>query len=135
MRNLMRDLPGLTAAQTGGILGNLGHECAGFRSLHQIGMPEGQGGYGWAQWDGARREAFFQWARDHGLQWPSDDANYSYLLHELQNSERGSLQELLLQTSVEAAVVSFDSRFERSGVKAMESRIRYARLAMVAFGG
>ena len=135
MRNLIRDLPGLTAAQTGGILGNLGHECAGFRELHQLGMPDGQGGYGWAQWDGARREAFFQWARDHGLQWPSDDANYSYLLHELQTSERGSLEELLRQTSVEAAVVSFDSRFERSGVKAMDSRIRYARLAMVAFGG
>lgn len=135
MRDLMRDIPGLAAHQAGGILGNIGRECMGFRELVQMGMAEGKGGMGWCQWDGARREAFLKWANDHVQPWRSDAANYGYLVHELRTTEAGALQELLLQTSLEAAVVSFDKRFERSGVKALEDRVRYARLAMIAFGG
>ena len=135
MRDLMRDLPGLTAVQAGGILGNIGHECAGFKKLLQVGVAEGKGGMGWCQWDGVRREAFRKWATDHTMRWDSPEANYTYLVHELTTSENAALQELLRQTSLEAAVVSFDARFERSGVKALDSRIRYGRLAMLAFGG
>lgn len=140
MRDLMRDLPGLTAFQAAGILGNIGHECGGFRQLLQIGVPEGKGGMGWCQWDGARRGTFLKFAADHVLNWRSDEANYGYLLHELRGTEkepleRAALQALLRQTSLEAAVVNFDERFERSGVKALDKRTRYARLAMIAFGG
>lgn len=135
MRDLVRDVPGLTAIQAGGILGNIGHECGGFHDLVQIGVAEGKGGMGWCQWDGARREAFLKWANDHVQQWRSPEANYSYLVHELRTTEAGALAELMRQTSLEAAVVSFDERFERSGVKALDKRIRYARLAMIAFGG
>jgi uncharacterized protein (TIGR02594 family) len=135
MRDLVRDLPGLTATQAGGILGNIGHECMGFRELHQLGMPDGQGGYGWAQWDGARRTAFLKWAADHVLEWRSDKANYTYLVNELQTTEGHAFNELKRQTSLEAAVINFDQFFERSGVKALDSRLRYARLAMIAFGG
>jgi uncharacterized protein (TIGR02594 family) len=134
MRDLMRDLPGLTATQAGGILGNIGHECGGFQQLLQLGVPEGQGGMGWCQWDGARREAFLKWANDHVQPWRSPEANYSYLVNELRTTEAGALEELMRQSSLEAAVVSFDNRFERSGVKALDKRIRYARLAMIAFG-
>ncbi|TAJ40223.1 MAG: hypothetical protein EPO55_09470 [Reyranella sp.] len=135
VRDLMRDLPGLAAHQAGGILGNIGHECAGFRELVQLGMAEGTGGMGWCQWDGARRVAFLKWANDHVQPWRSPEANYSYLVHELRTTEAAALKALMRQTSLEAAVVSFDERFERSGVKALDKRVRYARLAMIAFGG
>lgn len=139
MRDLMRDLPGLKDFHAGAILGNIGHECGGFRQLVQLGMKEGTGGMGWCQWDGARRDAFLKFAADHVLSFRSDEANYGYLLHELRGTakeplERAALQELLRQTSLEAAVVNFDERFERSGVKALDKRTRYARLAMAAFG-
>lgn len=134
MRDLMRDLPGLTAVQAGGILGNIGHECLGFRELHQLGMPEGKGGHGWCQWDGARRVAFLKWAADGTMDWRSDRANYTYLVHELRSTEAHALAQLKRQTSLEAAVISFDQLFERSGVKNIDSRLRYGRLAMLAFG-
>ncbi len=135
MRDLMRDIPGLTAFQAGGILGNIGHECGGFRQLLQLGVPEGKGGMGWCQWDGARRGAFLKHAADHVLNWRSDEANYGYLLAELRGTEKEALKELMRQTSLEASVVSFDERFERSGVKALDRRTRFARLAMTAFAG
>lgn len=135
MRDLMRDLPGLTSFQAAAILGNIGHECGGFRQLLQIGVPEGKGGMGWCQWDGARRGTFLKFAADHVLNWRSDEANYGYLLQELRGTEKAAFNELLRQTSLEAAVVSFDERFERSGVKALDKRTRFARLALAAFGG
>lgn len=135
MRDLIRDLPGLTPIQAGGILGNIGHECGGFKQLLQIGVAEGKGGMGWCQWDGARREAFLKFANDSVKPWRSPEVNYAYLVHELRTTEDAAFQELLRQTSLEAAVVSFDKRFERSGVKALDKRVRYGRLAMLAFGG
>lgn len=135
MRSLMHDLPGLTTVQAGGILGNIGHECGGFKKLLQEGVAQGKGGMGWCQWDGARRAAFLKWANDHVKPWRSDEANYTYLVHELTTTENAALQELMRQTSLEAAVVSFDARFERSGVKALDRRVRYGRLAMLALGG
>jgi hypothetical protein len=135
MHDLIRDLPGLTPVQAGGILGNIGHECGGFRQLLQIGVAEGKGGMGWCQWDGARREAFLKFANDRVKPWRSPEVNYDYLVHELRTSEDAAFRELLRQTSLEAAVVSFDACFERSGVKALEKRVRYGRLAMLAFGG
>ncbi|MBY0324874.1 MAG: TIGR02594 family protein [Reyranella sp.] len=135
MRDLMRDLPGLTSFQAAAILGNIGHECGGFRQLVQIGLPEGKGGMGWCQWDGARRGTFLAFAADRKLNWRSDEANYGYLLQELRGTEKAAFDSLLRQTSLEAAVVNFDERFERSGVKALDKRTRFARLALAAFGG
>ncbi|GEP58356.1 phage tail tip lysozyme [Reyranella soli] len=135
MRDLMRDLPGLEDFQAGAILGNIGHECGGFRQLVQLGMAEGTGGMGWCQWDGSRREAFLQHAASRGLSFRSDEANYGYLLEELRGTENAAFKALRLRTSLEAAVVNFDERFERSGVKALDKRTRYAQLAMAAFRG
>lgn len=48
MRQLMEDFE-LKDIQAAGVFGNIGHECAGFEILHEIGQQEGKGGYGWAQ--------------------------------------------------------------------------------------
>jgi uncharacterized protein (TIGR02594 family) len=135
MRDLMRDLPGLTAIQAAGILGNIGRECAGFTKFFQVGLPPGTAGCGWCQWDGPRREAFKQWAAGQNLDWQTDQANYGYLLFELNNTEKTALRNLKQQTSLEAAVTQFEEDFERAGVVAAADRIRYGTLALTAFTG
>jgi uncharacterized protein (TIGR02594 family) len=134
MYALMSDLPGLTLIQAAAILGNIGHECGAFTTLHQIGMANGQGGHGWCQWDGSRRRTFLAFASSLDLDWSQDEANYRFLIQELRGSEGNALTSLLQQTTLEAAVEDFDAKFERSGVKHMDRRIRYARLALAAVG-
>ncbi len=136
MRLLMADFS-LTDIQAAGILGNIGHECAGFKDMHQKGMPEGQGGYGWCQWDD-RREAFFKWCKDHQFtgkdDWKKDDANYGYLKYELkETSEKKAIPALQKTTGLEEAVKVFEEKFERAKVKNYPSRNGYAEKALKAF--
>jgi hypothetical protein len=132
MRRLMEDFD-LTDMHAAGILGNIGHECAGFRTLHEVGQPEGSGGYGWAQWTGPRRRTFFAWCDDHRLAWDTDDANYGFLKHELQTTERGAITAVVQTTTLEDAVHAFERQYERAGVPHYESRNRWAALALSAF--
>ena len=120
---------GLDEIQAAGVLGNIGHECAGFNNLREIGQPEGKGGYGWCQWTGARAKTFLKFCEDNGADWQSDDANAAYLFFELQGSERGAIAALEGVTTLEEAVIAFEAKFERAGVKHYPSRNRYAQLA------
>jgi uncharacterized protein (TIGR02594 family) len=130
MNDLMKDFPELKIEHAAAILGNIGHECAGFTLFAQEG---GGGGRGWCQWDGERREAFFAFADAHGLSRESPEANYGYLRHELKNTSEGAvLTPLIREKTLEGAVQTFDRVFERSGVKNLPSRNRYAQLALAA---
>ena len=132
MSNLMDDFE-LDDIQAAGILGNIGHECAGFHYLHELGQPEGRGGYGWAQWTGPRRRAFFDWCDRNGLEWQTDEANYGYLRHELETSERSAIAALLKTARWEDAVMAFERNFERAGVPHYASRKQWAEIALAAF--
>jgi tail lysozyme len=129
---LMADF-GLNDLQAAGVLGNLGHESAGFEILHEIGQPEGSGGYGWAQWTGPRRTAFFDWCNNKGLDWRSDDANYGFLRHELQTSERATIPALKGANTLSEAVRTFQEVFERPGIIRPEGRDEWAVKALAAF--
>lgn len=129
MRDLIRDFS-LTREQAAGILGNIGHECAGFRHLREIGQPEGKGGYGWAQWTASRRVSFLAWAAARNLDWHDDAANYGYLCEELRTTHKSSITKLKATTTLDGAVEVFMNEFERPGVPHLEPRKRYARLAM-----
>jgi hypothetical protein len=61
MADLMRDFPPLDPLGAAAILGNIGHECDGFRHLQEIHPVAGRGGLGWCQWTGPRRRAFEAW--------------------------------------------------------------------------
>jgi hypothetical protein len=132
MRDLMADFD-LTTEQAAGILGNLGHECAGFTILHEIGQPEGQGGYGWAQWTGPRRVSFFKFCDDNGLDRQSPEGNYGYLKFELTHDEKSSIIALKRAQTVEEATTAFLQAFELPGVLAPEKRIEWAKVALAAF--
>ncbi|MBO6675267.1 MAG: hypothetical protein JJ908_09355 [Rhizobiales bacterium] len=133
--DLMADF-GLTLDQACGVLGNIGHECAGFRILQEIKpiVPGSRGGWGWCQWTGPRRRDFEAWCLANGFDNLSDDAaNYGFLKHELETSEKHALQHLKGTGSLADATRSFMDKFERPGKKHFDSRLNWAREAKTAF--
>ncbi|WP_299955731.1 phage tail tip lysozyme [uncultured Roseobacter sp.] len=132
---LMSDF-GLTLDQAGGVLGNIGHECAGFRTMQEIKpiVPGSRGGWGWCQWTGPRRRLFEAWCQKNGFDNLSDDAaNYGFLKHELETSEKRALRHLKDTLSLADATRSFMDKFERPGIDHFESRLNWAREAKKAF--
>lgn len=106
---------GLTLSQAAGLVGNLGFESGGLKKLREIGQPEGKGGYGWGQWTADRRVTFLAFAKQHGLDWHSDEANYSYLMSELHGAYRNTIVKLKQASDLGAAVFSVGQTYERPG--------------------
>jgi hypothetical protein len=132
MTRLMADFD-FSEDQAAGILGNIGHECAGFESLHEIGQPAGKGGYGWCQWTGPRRKLFFGWCDKHGLDWQSDAANYGYLKYDLENEYKYTVSSVLKAKTIHDAVKAFERKYEVAGVPHYASRNAWADEALEAY--
>lgn len=132
MRYLIEDFD-LEVVHAAGILGNIGQECGGFQYMHEIGQPEGKGGYGWAQWTGPRRKAFFAWCQEKHLDWHSDEANYGFLKYELINTEKSAIPALLKTATLAAAVKAFERNYERAGTPNYKARTQWATTALDAF--
>jgi hypothetical protein len=128
----LMDAFGLTDFQAAGVFGNLGRETGGFRFFHELGQPEGQGGYGWAQWTGERRENFFQWCDDNHLKREDDEASFGFLSFELNGTKKGALADLKITGDIKAATDAFERKFEGAGVVAMEDRHDWAEKALAA---
>lgn len=125
---------GLTREQAAGIVGNLGHESAGFTAYHEGGQAPGKGGVGWAQWTGPRRRAFEKWTAAHGLNPTSDEASWRYLTEGDPETAKAILA-VKRTTNRRDAVRAWEQSFERAGVKAYGSRDRYADKAFAAQPG
>lgn len=135
----LRDDFGLTVDQAAAIVGNLGHESGGFKHFQEIApiVKGSRGGWGWAQWTGPRRDAFDEWVAARGLDPRSDEANYSFLKHELQTSHRSAIASVTAAPTLEEAVRRFEKKFEGAAekYKGYPSRERYARVAREAYLG
>jgi len=135
LRQLAADF-NITLEQAAGIVGNVGFESGHFTKLHEIGQPEGRGGYGWGQWTSSRRVSFLAWCDKHGLDWKSDAANYGYLCEELDGPYNATLDALDDCDTVEKAVMSVGQTYERPGgttpdhLPGYSERVRCARIAM-----
>jgi len=141
MKDLMRDFSGLSDMHAAAILGNIGHECAGFTQM-QEGAPigGGRGGWGWCQWTGSRRDAFEAAARAAipPLAFDSYEANYGFLKHELKDTfHKAAIASMLKKADLFGAVVAFELIFEvaHPDYKHYDRRMRYAELALSAFRG
>lgn len=133
IENLMKDFK-LTKEQAAGVVGNLGHESAGFKTLQEVNpVGGGKGGYGWAQWTGPRRKQFFDWAEKNHLDVNSDEANYGFLKHELSTSEKGAIDAVKKTNNAKDATVAFEGSFERAGVKSYASREKYTNQSLQAY--
>ena len=88
----------LTPAQAAGIVGNLQGELGqGIRAIQEGAPIRGRGGFGWAQWTGPRRVAFEAYAKQHGLDIRSDEANFGFLKKELSSPEYAKMMEQIRQ--------------------------------------
>ena len=128
MADLQKDF-GLSKVQAASIVGNLGHESAGFSAFQEKNPRGGRGGWGYAQWTGPRRRQFEAWAQAKGLDPKSYEANYGFLRHELQTSERGGIAAVKRQNTLEGGTAAFERSFERAGVVALGSRLKWAKRA------
>lgn len=128
MGDLQRDF-GLSREQAAGMVGNLRHETGNFRLMQEKRpiVPGSRGGYGYAQWTGPRRRQFEAWAQKQGLNVNSYEANYGFLKHELQTSERKTVNALKRTQSVGQAAMAAERSFFRAGIKHNERRLREAQ--------
>lgn len=113
------------------IVGNLGHECAGFTKLQEIKptVKGSRGGYGWPQWTGPRRRAYEAYCTRNRLDPASDHANYAYLFIELKGSEARAIPAVLDADSGLQKVEAFERSFLRAGVKNYSSRVQWMLIA------
>lgn len=127
--------------QAAGLVGGFGVESVEFTKLHETGQPEGQGGYGWAQWTAKRRNAFLNWCDAQGLDWHSDEANYGFLVYELTHSYKGFLTKLKRTKTLEDATHLAHREYETpqevlDGTEtSYPKRLRYAQRALAGAGG
>jgi hypothetical protein len=142
MANLMKvkEFGGLTDEDAAAILGNLGHESRGLTAFQEESptIKGSAGGWGWAQWTGmgkgGRRRLFFEWVAAHGNPGPkSDEANFGFLVHELQTSHRRAITALKAAGGLRAKVEAFERIFEAAGIKHYPSREQWAKRALDAF--
>ena len=135
MQNLMQDFA-LTKEQAAGIVGNIGHETGGMRSMQEVNpVGGGRGGLGWCQWTGPRRVQFEKYCNDNNLDVNSDEANYGYLKQELSTTYKASIAAVKQTSDASSAMQAFEKHYERAGVKNYASRERYANIAMANFDG
>jgi hypothetical protein len=130
MKRLMADF-NLSKNEAAIVLGNLGHESAGFTAFNEGG---GGPGRGWAQWtDPGRKRRFYKYAADNKLDIKSDEANYGFLKWELENTHRSSIRALKRARGYDEKMIEFEKDFEGAGVKHYGRRFDYARRAAEAY--
>jgi uncharacterized protein (TIGR02594 family) len=138
MKRLIADFPPLDELQAAAILGNIGHECAGFKLMEEVSpIHGGRPGLGWAQWTDSRRDDFEKWLASRGNP-PNNDveANYTFLRHELKDTfHRAAISAILEKHDMHGAVEAFEKIFEvaAADAKHYESRERYAQIALSEF--
>ena len=130
---------GLTTAQAAGLVGNLGYESGGFKQLQEKKplVPGSRGGYGYAQWTGARRTEFEAWSKGKGLDPSSHEANVGFLEHELSGKYAHVVQKLRGASGIEEASRITHRHYEtpadvqgaNPSYASAGGRLRYARQA------
>lgn len=135
MASLLADFTMLDIEDAAAIVGNLGHESGGFKSLQELKpvVPGSRGGYGYAQWTGPRRRAYEAYCARNKLDPKSDKANYAFLFVELKGSEKRAIPAVHSEAGLNAKVVAFEKAFLRAGVKHYASRQKYAAEALAAW--
>jgi hypothetical protein len=123
----------LSPEQAAGVVGQLGHESAGFGKLQEVNplVPGSRGGYGYAQWTGPRRKEFEAWTGTNGLDPNSYEANYGFLKNELANSPEGAvLGDLRNAPNAMTAGRVFTDKFLRPGIPNYDSRNAWTQKAL-----
>lgn len=106
---------GLTDAQVAGIMGNIEQESRFNPSAEQM-KGKFNGGKGLVQWDGARRNQLYDFAKSKGKAWTDIEVQLEFLWKELNSTEAAALTYLRRTTNAVQAAQVFQQKFERAGV-------------------
>jgi hypothetical protein len=140
--DMVRDFD-LKDFQASGFVGNFGGE-SGLVSGQQEGKSIGwvcpradllkyKGGIDWPQWTGNRRRAFVKWLESTGAPYPSYEASYGFVKHELQTAYEKAITQVKKTTTVKAATETAEAFYEIAGIKHMDARIRFAERALLLY--
>ena len=116
-------------------MGNLGHESGGLLQLREVEAPAGRGGYGWAQWTGPRARAFLHYCAVIKLDWHLVEANYGYLIKELNEHYGHTVAAVAKAPNLIAATTAFERGYEGAGIIRMNDRIHWAEIALASVRG
>lgn len=75
---------GINPMVAAGWAGNWDVETGGFKQMQEQNPTSGQGGLGWGQWTGPRRQAFVEYANQNNLNPNSYEANLGYAQQEME---------------------------------------------------
>lgn len=123
---------GFSPAQAAGFVGNFKRESNLDPTAVQ--NSNGTGGHGLAQWDD-RFGALKAFANKKGKEWTDFQTQLEFAWFELKGSESAAYNAIKATNSVEQATIVIDDKYERSGVKALDERIKYAKAAYNAYNG
>lgn len=144
-RKLM-DRYGITATQASGLVGNFVVESGLIPNRIQgkgiqtgpvpVNAASKSGiGYGWAQWDNTRRVDFQEFCSRNNLDIQTDEANWQFLCKELDTTEKRTIREIKSTTTLEDAVVTGATVYERAGTPHMDRRISAAGQILKVLSG
>lgn len=136
MALLMQDFAPLTVEDAAAPLGNFGEESGGFALLQeQSPLGGGAGGYGWAQWTGARRGSFTAYCSRNNLDPKSDKANYGFLFVELKGAYAHVFAAVRAAVGLEAKVKAFMDGYEmpNAAYAHLDVRVAFAEKAIAAY--
>lgn len=121
--------PHIAAALVGNMMQESGPE------LDTQAVGDGGNSFGAVQWNGKRKDAFFEWARNNRRD-PADIATQvDYLDYEMKGPEASAAQAIISAPDAESAAVTASEKFWRPGDPRNENRARYAREIAAAMGG
>ena len=128
----LEEVLGLEDFQAAAMVGNFDHETGGFKFMQELDpvVKGSKGGLGFAQWTGPRRKAFESWASQNNLDVNSYDANFGFMIHEIQNdSYYGKILEKLSKTkNIDEATEVFSKGYLKPGIPKMDERKKKSRL-------
>lgn len=113
------------------VWGNAGHESGGFENLQEDKPLSGKGGYGYFQFTGPRRTAFFDYCKRNGYS-PNDPmANYKWFFIESKTTEPKWIAAVKRAVGLDNKVKAFELAYERAhpNYKHYPSRIEWAKKA------
>jgi len=96
---------GFTPNQAAGIVGNLWYESGGVNPTQ--GQKGGGGGYGIAQFTGAKLAELKQWSAANGLDYTTLKAQLNFLWYDINTNEQQVLRDVKSTTTVQDAVLAW----------------------------
>ena len=128
---------GLTKVQSAGIIGNLVQESNVSPTIAQYGGGPGRGIAQWSvggRWDTSHDDNVAWYASAHGMSRWALNAQLDFIWYELTNIGYGYSQ-LRAASTVSAATIAFQDRYEICGACDSSNRITFAEQALSAYGG